>query len=126
MKKIYYNKLIRDKIPEEIIAWGGESETIRLSKSEFEKELIKKVGEEASGLLAAKNKKELVAELADVVDVIEEILKVKNISKKELAQEQKKNFDKKGGFAKKLFLVWSSNTGYKTNEKKGEVRIDKK
>src|SRR6266702_3165092 len=125
MKKIYYNKLIRDKIPDEIDAWGGECETFRLSKKEFEKELIKKVEEEASGLLAAKNKKELIAELADIMDVIEEILKVKNITTKDLLRQQKKNFEKKGGFAKKLFLNWSSDTGYKTNEKKGKVNIYK-
>ena len=122
MKKVYYNKLIRDRIPEKIHSIGSECETYTLSKIEFEKELMKKVGEEASGLLNAKNKKEIIEELADVMAVVEEILKVKKITKTQLIEQQKKNFEKKGGFAKRLFLVWSSDDKYKTNEKTGKVK----
>ncbi|MFA6047927.1 MAG: nucleoside triphosphate pyrophosphohydrolase [Parcubacteria group bacterium] len=118
MKKIFYNKVIRDRIPDVIKEWGGVFEIKKLKGIEFEKELIKKVGEEASGLLAAKDRKELISELADVVDVIEEIKKLKKISTSELKKAQKAGFAKKGGFKKKLFLVWSSDTGYKSNERR--------
>ena len=50
MKKIYYNKLIRDKIPEKIKKSGGDFKARKLKPKEFEKELIKKAGEEADGL----------------------------------------------------------------------------
>lgn len=119
LKKIFYNKLIRDRIPEKIKAAGSECETRKLSVAEYERELLKKVSEEVNELLAAKNKKELIAELADVIDVIEEIIRFKKISKEEILEQQRISFEKKGGFKKRLFLVWSSNDGYKTNEKKG-------
>jgi len=117
MKKVYYNKLIRDNIPDNIRKCGGESSTVKLKSAEYEKELIKKVGEEASGLLSARTKKELIGELADVLDVIDEIKKFKKITSKQMKNAQKNSFKKKGGFKKRLFLYWSSNTGYKTNER---------
>ncbi len=122
MKKIYYNKLIRDNIPDVIHALGKECETFKLSKKKFEIELIKKVSEEAVGLLNAKNRKELIEEIADVVDVIDEILLLKKISPKALADQRQKNLVKKGGFKKQLYLVWSSDEKYKTNEKKRNDR----
>ncbi len=121
VKKIYYNKLIRDKIPERIIESGGEYKVKKLKDKEFAKELLKKVGEETSGLLPAKTKSDIIKELADVIDVIKEIMKVKGISNQEIKKQQQENKKFKGGFKKRLFLHWSSDTGYKTNE----IRHDK-
>ena len=111
--------MIRDKIPEKIINRGSELETRKLSKVDFLKELLKKAGEESSELLQAKNKSQFIEEIADVLDVIEEILKLKKITSAEIAKQQQKNFEKKGGFEKRLFLVWSSDDGYKTNGRLG-------
>jgi len=118
MKKIHYNKLIRDKIPEKIKKSGAAASYRILPKTEFEKSLIRKVEEEASGMQAAKSKKELISEIADVVDVLEEIKKVKKITNKQVLAAQEKNFQKKGGFKKKIFLKWTSDSGYRTNEKR--------
>lgn len=120
MKKIYYYKLIRDRIPEKIKAIGSECEARKLLKKEYEKELLKKVEEEASGLSTAKNKRELIGELADIMDVIEEVLRFKKIDIEKVKEQQKINFEKKGGFKKRWYLIWSSNDKYKTNEKKGK------
>lgn len=122
MKKIHYNKLVRDKIPEVIEKSGGIYEIKKLKKAEFERELIKKVGEEATGLLSAKNKKELTSELADIVDVLEEIKKLKKISAQEIKKARKAGFAKKGGFKKKIFLAWTSETGYRSNERRYKKR----
>lgn len=118
MNKIYYNKLIRDKIPEKIKKNGGNFKIKKLKVKEFEKELIKKVGEESDGLLAAKTKKKLISELADVLDVIQEIKRFKGITNQQIKRVQKESNKKKGGFKKRLFLFWSSDTGYKTNERR--------
>ena len=118
MKKIYYNKLIRDGIPEKIRRAGGEFAAKKLTPKKFEKELLKKVEEEASALPQAKNKKELVEELADVMEVIDEIKRLKKISSPEIKKAQRAKAKKWGVFKKKLFLVWSEDTGYRTNEKK--------
>ncbi len=122
MKKVYYNKLIRDKIPERIKEHGGDFRIKTLSKRDFLEELIKKVGEESDGLLSAKNKKGIVEELGDVLDVIDEIKKTLKIKSSELAGSRKEAFIRKGGFRKKIFLVWSSDTGYKSNERKYKVK----
>ena len=117
IKKIFYNKLVRDKIPEVIKKANGVAEFKKLSGKKFEIELLKKVGEESTGLLNTKSKKELISELADVIAVIDEIKKFKKIKDSELKIAMKANMEKKGGFKKKLFLVWSEDTGYRTNER---------
>lgn len=89
-----------------------------MSKKEFAKELLKKVEEEASALLYAKSKKEFLEELADIEIVVDEILEEKNINKSELEDAKKKNKQRKGGFKKRQFLIWSSDDGYKANEKR--------
>lgn len=118
MKKIFYRKLIRDKIPEKMTRVGAAFEIRHLGKKKFEKELLKKVGEEASGLLKAKNKKDLIEELADVLDTVDEIKRFKKIKTSEIQEMQKENIRKKGGFQKRIYLVWSEDTGYRTNERK--------
>jgi predicted house-cleaning noncanonical NTP pyrophosphatase (MazG superfamily) len=118
LKKIFYRKLIRDNIPVKMDRVEAAYETRKMGKKEFKRELLKKVGEEASGLLAAKNKKELIEELADVLDVIKEIRKHWEIKPSCIRKSQKENARKKGGFKKKIYLVWSEDTGYRTNERK--------
>jgi predicted house-cleaning noncanonical NTP pyrophosphatase (MazG superfamily) len=113
--------LIRDKIPEKIRRdRGAEFETRTLKQKEFERELVQKVVEEAGGLVNARSRKELVGELADILVVIGEIIKVKKIDKAELDEVVAENVERKGGFHKRIFLVWSSDTGYRTNEPKGK------
>ena len=118
IKKIYYHKLVRDKIPEVIKNSGGTAKFRKLTAKEFEKELLKKIGEEAGALPKTKSKKEMASELADVIAVMDEIKKTKKITEKEIKNEMKINMNKKGGFKKRLYLVWSEDTGYRTNEKK--------
>ncbi len=118
MKKVYYRKLIRDLIPAKMDRVGVAHETRKLGKHEFEKELLKKVGEETSGLETAKNKKEIIEELADVLDVVEEVIKHWKIKPSCLREKQKENARKKGSFKKRIFLVWSEDDGYKTNERR--------
>ena len=116
MKKIFYNKLVRDNIPSIIKERGSRCFVKRLTKKSFEQALLKKVGEEALGMLAARTRRELISELADVTDVLEEIKRLKKISAREVAASQRANFKRKGGFKKRLFLAWSSDDGYKSNE----------
>ena len=116
IEKVFYNKLIRDKIPEIMSSKDKAFEIRELDDVEYEKELIKKVEEEASGLQSANTREELVSELADTIDVIDEIKKLKNISEEEIRSGQLKNAEKKGGFEKKIFLVWSQKDDYQSNE----------
>src|SRR5690348_10422920 len=98
MKKIYYHKLIRDKIPERIAENGSRCSCYSLDKKAFEQELLKKVGEEASALPKVVSRKELIDELADVYDVLDEIRRLKRITPAEIRAFQKIHQAKKGGF----------------------------
>ena len=106
-KKYYHRKLIRDKIPEKVREAGGDCEVRVLDKAEFEKELKKKLVEESKELAKA-SKKGLLNELADVLELTKSITSHYKIpfSKVEKFQEEKRK--KRGGFKKKLFLVWST------------------
>ena len=124
MKKVYYHKLIRDKVPEKIRRRGGDLEVYRLTNTEFEEELLKKVSEEADAVSRVTKRSDLLDELADLETVLAALKKFKKISPKELRTIGKDNMRRKGGFKKRLYLVWSSDTGYKTNERKGRPRSE--
>lgn len=118
--KTYYRKLIRDNVPANMQAKGVAFEARTLQPEEFREALLKKVGEEASGLENAKDRSELIAELADLIAVLDEVKKLESISEEELEAAVLGNLEKKGGFKDRVYLEWSSNSdNYKTNEKNG-------
>jgi len=106
-KKYYHQKLIRDKIPEKIKVSGDNYKTRVLGKVEFEKEIKKKLVEESKEAAYAP-KEELLNELADVLELAKSIASHYKIpfSRVEKFQEEKRQ--KRGGFKKKLFLIWST------------------
>lgn len=103
--EIIYNKLIRDKIPEITKADGWISETRILNKKEFILELRKKILEEAKELNEGSGRDNLIEELVDIQEIIDAILKNINIKFTEFRKIQTKKRQKRGGFAKKLFLI---------------------
>lgn len=117
-KCLYYNKLIRDKVPDIIHKRGFKCKTSQLSLKRFKEELLKKVGEEASALPGLYNKSDIVNELADIMAVINEIKKAYKITDSQISSEIRNNQTKKGGFKKRLYLYWSQDVKYKTNEKR--------
>ena len=105
MKKVY-NKLIRDRIPEIIIADGAEPKVRVLKKTEMFLESKKKILEEAKELIGAEKKSEVANELADILELVETIAENKKIDLKILKSEQKSKRQKRGGFKKRLFLEY--------------------
>lgn len=95
-------------------------EVKKLNKQEFEKALIVKIEEEAGGIIEAETREKFIEELTDLLSVIDEVKKVKRIKPVELQSVQRMNMKKKGGFSRRLWLVWSEDDGYKTNEKRGK------
>lgn len=115
--KVYYNKLIRDGIEAKILSKGEQLETRTLTDAqEFEQELLKKVAEEAVALSRVRSKAEFLDEYADLMAVLTELRAVLNVSDAELNAALEENLARKGGFAKRLFLRWSSDSGYTSNE----------
>ena len=100
--KYTYNKLVRDKIPENINSMEGRKATWRImDDDEYIKELNKKLLEEAHEFI----EENAIEELADVMEVIQSIMRVKNISYEELKNVQQMKREKKGGFSNKIYLV---------------------
>lgn len=106
-KKYYHRKLVRDKIPDLIKAHGDELETTVLDKAQFEKELRKKLVEESKELIEAKEE-DLVNELADVLELVKSLASHHKIPFKYLERYQAEKRKKRGGFGKRIYLVWST------------------
>lgn len=106
MKKVFHNKLIRDKIPQIIEAAGDRYEVRVMGKREFEKELKKKLVEEASELVKTP-RKDLLNEMADVLELLKSIADFYKIDFKLLEEKQIQKRKERGGFKKRLFLIWS-------------------
>ncbi len=106
-KKYFHQKLIRDKIPDIIKAAGGVGKFTVLSQKRFEEEIKKKLLEESKELAKAP-KEEILNELADVLELIKSIADHYKIRFSKVEEYQKEKRRKRGGFKKKLFLVWST------------------
>lgn len=125
MRKIFYHKLIRDKIPDVMRKNGAAFKIKRLGKKAFVQALLTKVGEEASALPGQTKKSEIISELADTLDVIRAIQKVLKIPDREILKAQKAALKRKGWFDKKIFLFWSEDTGYRTNERRNSAQLSR-
>lgn len=103
-----FNKLVRDKIPENIENGGEIVNTAKLTKTSIFRALKDKLIEEAFEVFDADDDS-LLGELADVSEVIDGILYHLNIDKEELLNKQKKKYDKVGGFKDGLILLDTEN-----------------
>ena len=96
-----YNKLVRDKIVENIKNSGRNPSYRIMDNEEYLKELNKKLLEEAHEFVEENS----IEELADVFEVIESIIKIKNINIEEVRKYQQIKKEKNGGFDKKIYLI---------------------
>lgn len=95
-----YKKLVRDNIPEIIMAKGDIAITRILSDEEFSEYLAKKLCEEAQEFLTDGT----VEELADIYEVLLTILEHMNISFDAFEDRRKNKAIEKGRFSKKILL----------------------
>jgi predicted house-cleaning noncanonical NTP pyrophosphatase (MazG superfamily) len=107
MVKVFHRKLIRDKIPQVIEAAGDKYETRIMDEKEYEKELKKKLMEEAKELNEAPKEK-ILNEMADVLELLKSISDFYKIDFKLVEEKQANKRKERGGFKKRLFLIWSS------------------
>ena len=96
-----YNKLVRDKIPEEIENQGKECKYEILDDEKYSKELDKKLLEEVNEYISDHSEKEM----ADVQEVLKAIIKYRNIDEKRVEELRKAKELKKGGFYNKIYLT---------------------
>lgn len=107
MKK-EYNKLVRDRIPEIIRQSGIECEIAILSDAEYCQALRQKLLEEATEVAEA-DRDNLLAELADLYEVIDALMLSYGISGDEVLNAQAKRRETRGGFAEKIMLLRTSS-----------------
>lgn len=117
MSKIYYNKLVRDRIKDKIEG-KGESCEVRVitDNDEFEQELLKKVVEEAGALSRARTREEFLHEYSDVMVVLDALTQYLEFSEADIKTAMGENIDKKGFYKLRHFLHWSEAGDYKSNE----------
>lgn len=94
------NKLVRDLIPK-IIQYQGRKAAIKtLDESEYKLELDKKLQEEVQEYI----QDQTIEELADILEVVYAIAKIKQVSVEALEKIRLEKLEKRGGFEKRIFL----------------------
>lgn len=100
MKKITYNKLVRDKIPQIIEQAGKTCVCETLTDEKYIQTLNEKLLEEVKEYLESGT----VEELADIGEVMHAILAFKNVSVEEFQRVRLDKLNARGGFMDKIFL----------------------
>ncbi|MFA6105455.1 MAG: nucleoside triphosphate pyrophosphohydrolase [Patescibacteria group bacterium] len=97
---MFYNKLVRDKIPDIIKSKGETPVTHIADEKEYAEALAKKLHEETDEF----NTKPSVEEAADIMEVLMAVAKLNNIDLSGLEEVRKKKATDRGGFEKRIIL----------------------
>lgn len=98
-----YNKLVRDRIPENINKKPGKTCKYKiLNDDEYLKELNRKVIEEANEFIEENS----IEELGDLIEVIKAIMEVKCYSVEQIKEAMENKRDIKGAFSNKIYLEY--------------------
>jgi predicted house-cleaning noncanonical NTP pyrophosphatase (MazG superfamily) len=100
-----YNKLVRDRIPQVIEGTGKQYSTRILDEEDYIKELKNKSFEELNEYVNAKNDKEAIEELADILEIIHALAKYHGANFERVEQVRKEKSEKRGGFKERIFLI---------------------
>ena len=95
-----YHKLVRDRIPEIIESDGKTCTWETLSDADYLSLLEEKLNEE----LAEYQQSKSLEELADLLEVMQAVLKARGWTWEELEQVRAEKAAKRGGFEKKILL----------------------
>lgn len=104
-----YNKLVRDRIPALIEADSCRVNLHVLDDAGFKRALLAKLVEEAREAQTA-SAQELVAELADVLEVLQALLVANGSSWERLEAARAAKHADRGGFSRRIFLVSTERT----------------
>ncbi len=117
MQKVFYNKLVRDRIKDKIEQKGEGCEVRTLvDDTEFQQELLKKVQEEAAALARVRTRSAFLDEYADLMVVLDALTAALEVSPAELKLAMEANTEKKGLYTERHFLHWSEDGDYHSNE----------
>ena len=105
-KYLEFEKLVRDKNPDTIFASGGEANFKIISGDEKIRLLKEKLVEEANEVLDAKDDDEVVAEIGDVIDVLQQIVKDLKIKKRLIRKSRRLKLKHRGKFKKGIYMYY--------------------
>lgn len=97
-----YDKLVRDKIPEEIEQKDESYSSYVADDEEYKKRLRDKLVEEAKEF----REDGTIEELADILEVIDAICNNENISREEIKSVRQTKADRRGIFKDRIILEW--------------------
>ncbi len=107
--KAEFNKVVRDKVPGMIEAKGEGVEVVTLQGEALVEALRRKLVEESFEALDAKTGDDLIAELADALEVIEAIAHHLDVPFAQLQAEQNEKRARRGAFSRGIMLRATSN-----------------
>lgn len=117
MKKVFYNKLVRDGIQDKIESKGEACEMrVIEDEDELQQELLKKVTEEAQALSHVSSREEFLSEYADLMVALDALTALMEFSEADIKTAIEENVTRKGLYKKKHFMHWSEASDYKSNE----------
>ncbi len=100
MRRIEYNKLVRDRIPEIIASDGKACVTEILTDERYLEMLDAKLAEELSEYRESRS----LEELADLLEVLQAVAKARGWTWEELERVRSDKAAKRGGFEKRILL----------------------
>ena len=104
MVKFICNKLGHDKDLETFKSEGITIHYKLLNRQQLREALTNKLIEEANEVHGAKTRSDIIAELADVLELIDAICKVWEIPSEIVVQEKEQHYKMRGGFEKGLYI----------------------
>lgn len=118
MRTFFQNKLWRDKLVDTMQQkYNSRINWHHLNDEEFNAELRIKLAEEIQEVIVAQSRDELIAELADVFEVIDSLTKLHGISEQEIVTAQTKKRDERGGFEGRKFVETAEHLAGSFGEK---------
>ena len=102
MPRRYYNKLVRDKIVEQIKQMGNHPEYHIASDSEYRQALREKILEEAREFNESQN----IEELIDILEAIYCLIEFENLNFAKIENLRRKKNELRGSFRRRIILEY--------------------
>jgi predicted house-cleaning noncanonical NTP pyrophosphatase (MazG superfamily) len=109
MRKFLHNKLWRDKGPARMEAVGSIVHVTVLNDEEYNEQLGLKLLEEAAEVHTAKNKEELISEVGDVLEVLDCIIALHNLSREEIEFVRDQKREERGSLLDRQFVTYTES-----------------
>jgi predicted house-cleaning noncanonical NTP pyrophosphatase (MazG superfamily) len=104
MPKFELNKLVRDGLKNEYERTNQNPVFRELSIDELKTQLARKIIEEANEIRVNSRPDEVIDEVADIRQILDDIMAIYDITEGQVKSAQQKKYDKKGGFANGVFV----------------------